>query len=180
MKKWLQPIKAVAAELTNMRQHQASCANWRYAFRMQLSITQMLSSREKVLLEKTCTVENIWGVPFLDKDEKILPYQVTRRASEHTHGRSGESSAYTVSCMERHTAPSFKHCEGFGVPGMRPRAKHIPLFLSPQPSEVRRVPRSCWRERKVRTPTGSQEGDLGYRKHNRATQVQEQFSMGLH
>lgn len=69
VKKWLHPIKAVAAELTNMRQHRASCANWRYAFCMQLWVTQMLFSRE-ALLEKTFIVKNLWGGPFLDKDAK--------------------------------------------------------------------------------------------------------------
>lgn len=52
--------------------------------------------------------------------------------------------------------------------------------LSQSPvSEVQRVLTSCWHELKVRTLTRSQK-DLSYRKHNLATQVQEQLSMGLH
>lgn len=47
MKKQLHRIEAVVAELTDMRQHQASCANWRNAFCMQLKITQMLIIRKK-------------------------------------------------------------------------------------------------------------------------------------
>lgn len=46
--------------------------------------------------------------------------------------------------------------------------------------EVQRVPTSCSHELKVRTLTRSQKEDLSYRKHNQATQVQEQLSMGLH
>lgn len=54
----------------------------------------------------------------------------------------GKSSDHTVSCTEQYTT-LFKHCEGFGVPGMRPRVEHKPLFLIPQSSEVQRVPGSC-------------------------------------
>lgn len=46
--------------------------------------------------------------------------------------------------------------------------------------EVQRVPTSRSHELKVRTLTRSQKEDLSYRKHNQATQVQEQLSMGLH
>lgn len=109
VKKWLHPIKAVAAELTNMRQHRASCANWRYAFCMQLWVTQMLFSRE-ALLEKTLLLKTFEEVhSWIRMQNPSLSGNLTWLSTLIF----GMGRVLTIQCCAWRNTQQFQHCEGF-------------------------------------------------------------------